>query len=136
MLVLTRKAQEKIQIGDKITVTIVRIKGQAVRVGIDAPENIRIMRGELAAAAAEFRDSTDSNFEAVDSEELPRSEFHDQELANEDLAGDAAETEDETCACPRPVPQPPSRTQSACRASVVRHPPRLGPASLRRLNCR
>ena len=134
MLVLTRKAQEKIQIGDKITVTIVRIKGQAVRVGIDAPENVRIMRGELAAAAAEFRDSTDS-YQAVDSDDLPRSEFHDQELAaNEDLAGDSAETEDETCVCK--VTQPPSRTQSACRASVVRHPARLGPASLRKLNCR
>ena len=35
MLVLTRKSQEKIQIGENITITILRVKGLAVRVGID-----------------------------------------------------------------------------------------------------
>lgn len=47
MLVLTRKTQEKIQIGDNITVTILRVKGQAVRVGIDAPRDVRVIRTEL-----------------------------------------------------------------------------------------
>jgi len=51
MLVLTRKTQEKIQIGDSITITILRVKGQAVRIGIEAPEGVRILRGELAARA-------------------------------------------------------------------------------------
>ncbi len=50
MLVLTRKIQEQIQIGDSITITILRMKGQAVRVGIDAPEDVRIVRGELRRA--------------------------------------------------------------------------------------
>jgi carbon storage regulator CsrA len=48
MLVLTRKTQEKIQIGDNITITIVRVKGQSVRVGIEAPHDVRVIRGELA----------------------------------------------------------------------------------------
>jgi carbon storage regulator CsrA len=48
MLVLTRKPQEKIQIGDQITISILRIKGRAVSVGIDAPSNVRVVRGELA----------------------------------------------------------------------------------------
>ncbi len=48
MLVLTRKQQEKIHIGDSITITILRVKGQAVRVGIEAPDGVRILRGELA----------------------------------------------------------------------------------------
>lgn len=48
MLVLTRKTQEKIQIGENITITIVRVKGQAVRVGIEAPQDVRVIRGELA----------------------------------------------------------------------------------------
>lgn len=47
MLVLSRKAQEVIQIGDEITVTILRIKGRTVRVGIDAPEDMRVRRSEL-----------------------------------------------------------------------------------------
>lgn len=47
MLVLTRKLQEKICIGNDITVTILRVKGQQVRIGIEAPRDIRVIRGEL-----------------------------------------------------------------------------------------
>ena len=47
MLVLTRKLQEQIQIGDNITITILRVKGNSVRVGIDAPREIRVVRSEL-----------------------------------------------------------------------------------------
>lgn len=48
MLVLTRKQKEVIKIGDSITVTILRVQGQAVRVGIEAPQEVRIVRGELS----------------------------------------------------------------------------------------
>ena len=47
MLVLTRKLQEKIQIGPNVTVTILRLKGNVVQVGIDAPKDVRILRAEL-----------------------------------------------------------------------------------------
>ena len=47
MLVLTRKSQDSIRIGDNITVTILRIKGNTVRIGVDAPDDVRIVRGEL-----------------------------------------------------------------------------------------
>lgn len=47
MLVLSRKQQEQIKIGDQITVTIVRVKGNTVRVGIEAPRDVRVIRGEL-----------------------------------------------------------------------------------------
>ena len=47
MLVLTRKNKETIKIGDSITITILRVQGQAVRVGIEAPRDIRVVRGEL-----------------------------------------------------------------------------------------
>jgi carbon storage regulator CsrA len=46
MLVLTRKQQERIHIGENITITVVRIKGNTVRVGIEAPRDVRIIRGE------------------------------------------------------------------------------------------
>jgi len=47
MLVLTRKLLEKVRIGDNIVVTIVRIEGGQVRVGIDAPKSIPVVREEL-----------------------------------------------------------------------------------------
>lgn len=48
MLVLTRKANEKIRIGDNITITILRTKGKTVRVGIEAPHEVAVLRGELS----------------------------------------------------------------------------------------
>ena len=47
MLVLTRKQQDQIQIGDNIRITVLKVKGQSVRIGIEAPKNIRVVRGEL-----------------------------------------------------------------------------------------
>lgn len=47
MLVLTRKTQEQIQIGNNIKITILRIKGQQVQIGIEAPRDVRVLRGEL-----------------------------------------------------------------------------------------
>jgi carbon storage regulator CsrA len=47
MLVLTRKLQEQIRIGDDIVVTILQVRGQSVRVGIEAPRNVRVLRAEL-----------------------------------------------------------------------------------------
>ena len=47
MLVLTRKLQEKIQIADSITITVLRVKGNSVRLGIEAPRSVRVVRSEL-----------------------------------------------------------------------------------------
>jgi carbon storage regulator len=49
MLVLSRKPQESIQIGSDITVTVVQVDGDKVRISIDAPRDIRIVRTELRA---------------------------------------------------------------------------------------
>jgi carbon storage regulator len=51
MLVLSRKAGQQIQIGDSIVVTLVRINPQEVRIGIDAPPEVHIVRNELCDAA-------------------------------------------------------------------------------------
>ena len=54
MLVLSRKHGERILIGDNIVVTIVRVNSTGVvRVGIDAPKNIRVDRDELPPLTAE-----------------------------------------------------------------------------------
>jgi carbon storage regulator len=47
MLVLSRRAGERIQIGDSIVVTVVRVGPQEVRLGIDAPQEVEIVRSEL-----------------------------------------------------------------------------------------
>lgn len=47
MLVLSRKPSERIHIGPDIIITVVRVSGQTVRIGIDAPKEIKIMREEL-----------------------------------------------------------------------------------------
>jgi carbon storage regulator CsrA len=50
MLVLTRKHQETIRIGDHITITVLKTKGKTVRLGIEAPVEVPVIRGELAFA--------------------------------------------------------------------------------------
>jgi carbon storage regulator len=47
MLVLTRKLMEKLFIGDDICVTVVRLEGGQVRLGIDAPREVTVVRAEL-----------------------------------------------------------------------------------------
>lgn len=51
MLVLSRKTNEQIQIGTQIIVTILQVKGRSVRVGIEAPRDVRIVRTEILAKA-------------------------------------------------------------------------------------
>ena len=47
MLILTRKLNEEIKIGSGITVKIISISENTVKIGIDAPQNIQIVRTEL-----------------------------------------------------------------------------------------
>ena len=47
MLVLSRKESEKIKLGDEIVLTIVRLTGDRVRLGIEAPSDMLILREEL-----------------------------------------------------------------------------------------
>ncbi len=51
MLVLSRKAGESLVIGDGITVTVQSVKGDVVRIAIDAPRQVPILRGELVPRA-------------------------------------------------------------------------------------
>jgi carbon storage regulator len=51
MLVLSRKESERIRLGDSIVVTVVRVAGDKVRLGIEAPADILVLRDELEPAA-------------------------------------------------------------------------------------
>jgi carbon storage regulator len=48
LLVVSRKLGERILIGDKIAITVVKINGSGVRIGVEAPPELAIMREELA----------------------------------------------------------------------------------------
>lgn len=52
MLVLSRKEAERIRVGDSIIVTVVRVSGDKVRLGIEAPPNVLVLRDELQPHAA------------------------------------------------------------------------------------
>jgi carbon storage regulator len=54
MLVLSRKAGEEIIIGDNIKIVVSRISGNRVTLGVDAPNSLHIIRGELEPFAREF----------------------------------------------------------------------------------
>lgn len=47
MLVLSRKERERIRLGDSIVVTVVRLSGDRVRLGIEAPSDMLVLREEL-----------------------------------------------------------------------------------------
>ncbi len=47
MLVLSRRIGEKIDIGDGLTVTVLRVTGKSIRLGIEAPDSVSIRRSEI-----------------------------------------------------------------------------------------
>jgi carbon storage regulator len=53
MLVLTRKTGEAIQIGDDIEITVLSVKGDQIKLGINAPKNIEIHRKEIYVSIQE-----------------------------------------------------------------------------------
>jgi carbon storage regulator CsrA len=103
MLVLTRKLQERICIGENITVTVLRVKGQQVRIGIEAPRDVRVIRGELPpnAMPGDTKATKESEPLVVDLQ------FHDDECStgecNPMLTSDEGETTTVLAGRGRPV---------------------------------
>ncbi|HEY0561140.1 MAG: Carbon storage regulator [Mycobacterium sp.] len=53
MLVLTRRPQQSIMIGDDIVVTVLEVKGDQIRIGITAPRSVQVYREEVLVAMSE-----------------------------------------------------------------------------------
>ena len=60
MLVLSRKTGERIHIGDNITIEVRRVAGSRVTLALDAPRDVRILRGELEQTVREFESPADA----------------------------------------------------------------------------
>ena len=84
MLVLTRKTKQQIQIGPNVTITILQIKGQAVRVGIEAPRDVCVLRNELAEKLS--GDSNDPTVMAALEKNVREAEIS-QRRSNEVVSG-------------------------------------------------
>ena len=78
MLILSRKKDETIIIGGQIELQILKIKGSSVRIGVKAPEDVKILRGEVSpfdvtfeVAMEDFERARDSKKESRRDEEEP-----------------------------------------------------------------
>ncbi|QBX55256.1 carbon storage regulator CsrA [Nocardioides seonyuensis] len=73
MLVLSRRAGESVVIGDDVTISVLEVRGDVVRIGIDAPRSVAVHRAELLAqleqsnkeAASPSTNAVDSLLEAL-----------------------------------------------------------------------
>jgi carbon storage regulator len=92
MLVLSRRVGESVVIGDDIVVTVLEVRGDVVRVGVDAPRSVQVSRQELLTALAETnRAAASPRSDAVSGlSELVRGERQD--------AADPAAEDDDTSA--------------------------------------
>ncbi|MDR0451250.1 MAG: carbon storage regulator CsrA [Treponema sp.] len=62
MLILSRKVNEKIMIGEDISVSIIEVRGDQVRLGVDAPKTVKVFRQEVFdAIRAENRAAAESS---------------------------------------------------------------------------
>ena len=129
MLVLTRKAQQQIQIGEHVTLTIVRVKGQTVRIGIEAPKEVRVIRSELADAPQR---STIQPCRASSKSAEPAMPVAAEAACSVAETGKAASCTDTSSECTSTR----RRMPGASSASSLRRPTRMGPTSLYHLACR
>jgi carbon storage regulator CsrA len=72
MLVLTRKQGEQIRIGSDVVITVVRTKGKAVRLGIQAPAHVPVLRGEIAIQIADDEEQKSTGGDEHEDEPWPR----------------------------------------------------------------
>lgn len=60
MLILTRRVGEAVKIGESITITVLGVKGNQVRIGVDAPRDVAVHREEIYDRIRQEQDSGDT----------------------------------------------------------------------------
>lgn len=89
MLVLSRRANESVYIGESIKVTVVRVRGNVISLGIEAPKSIRVMREEIidrpqTQATAEQTPQQSAEGQSKNTPAVDRSDEADAPLADLD----------------------------------------------------
>lgn len=122
MLVLSRKADEKIQIGPNITITILQVKGVAVRIGIEAPSDVKVVRGELLQQPTAGGQANEPSAPAPEAPKHVR-------RGSVDRPGDHRGASYLTIATQPSAESPRCRVPRLGTTPPVQHPLRSGPAS-------
>ena len=65
MLILTRRVGEKLVIGENVTVTVLGVKGNQIRIGIDAPRSVDVYREEIYEQVKQENLSAIANVDAI-----------------------------------------------------------------------
>lgn len=82
MLLLTRKLGENIRIGDDVKITIVEVKGNHVKLGIDAPPSVKVHREEIYERIQQENRRAQALLEGTDGAPAPRPEDKEGTDAN------------------------------------------------------
>ena len=62
MLILTRRVGEKLVIGENVTVTVLGVKGNQIRIGIDAPPEVQVYREEIFKRILQEREEAEGTY--------------------------------------------------------------------------
>lgn len=66
MLILTRRVGETLIIGDNVSITVLGVRGQQVRLGVDAPKDVSVHREEIYKRIQDEQNGTTSSEDGVD----------------------------------------------------------------------
>ncbi len=121
MLVLSRKVDERIQIGDNITITVVQVRGNSVRIAIDAPKSVRILRSELEGKPPKVHGELKLDLDAIpraNARMLQQADARDGETRSQDVVHESGTVDPALIAIyddqPRAVPIPIKRRYFSC----------------------